>query len=221
MSEKKIVINRALASKVFQVVDKGLTNGKGDPKPGKMCVEAAVCYALGLPHSDEPPCVGQSVRNMKIELNDQAWESNKSRAQGLREVAIAQLGSDTLNQDKFCDKVNTLLGERLFKMAYEADKPVGGTKKILDFALKNRKADPSHERWQWNDPINAICRRGNLNNLAEFINNFEGCEFESLVECSINGVDREEILKLCANTIRDVLIDMKSPGAKFLFLCEK
>jgi hypothetical protein len=47
-----------------------------------MCVEAAVCYALGLPHSDNPPCVGYAVRQYKIRLNDSNWSSNEARAKG-------------------------------------------------------------------------------------------------------------------------------------------
>ena len=58
-----------------------------------MCVEAAVCYAYDLPHSDKPPCVGNAVREFKIRLNDCNWSSSKARARGMRRIAIAQLGS--------------------------------------------------------------------------------------------------------------------------------
>jgi hypothetical protein len=58
-----------------------------------MCVEAAICYALGLPHGDDPGCVEPAVRAFKIRLNDQPWSSTASRAKGLRALAVAQLGS--------------------------------------------------------------------------------------------------------------------------------
>ena len=59
-----------------------------------MCVEAAVCYALGLPHGDDPGCVSPALRRLKIRLNDAArWSSPMARAAGLRRLAIAQLGS--------------------------------------------------------------------------------------------------------------------------------
>lgn len=45
-------ITRKIAVRVLEVVDAGLVSGVGSPEPGKMCVEAAVCYALGLPHGD-------------------------------------------------------------------------------------------------------------------------------------------------------------------------
>ena len=52
-----IEINEALARKVLDVVDAGLVKGMGVPEPGKMCVEAAVNYAMGAPHGDQPTCV--------------------------------------------------------------------------------------------------------------------------------------------------------------------
>jgi len=81
------------ARRVLEVVDAGLSNGLGEPTPGKMCVEAAVCYALGQPHGDEPSCVHPVVRRLKIALNDKNWSNNVERAKGMRELAIAQLGT--------------------------------------------------------------------------------------------------------------------------------
>ena len=63
-------VTRDVAAKVLDVVDHGLCSGKGEPIPGKMCVEAAVCFALGEPHGDSPSCVGTAVRAVKIKLND-------------------------------------------------------------------------------------------------------------------------------------------------------
>jgi len=88
-----VEINRALVEKILETVDAGLVAGVGDPEPGKMCVEAAVCYSLGLPHGDDPGCVAQSVRKLKIRLNDSRWSSPAARAAGLRRLAIAQLGT--------------------------------------------------------------------------------------------------------------------------------
>lgn len=47
-------ITREIIGKVIVAVDAGLVRGVGDPIPGRMCVEAAVCFALGLPHGDDP-----------------------------------------------------------------------------------------------------------------------------------------------------------------------
>jgi hypothetical protein len=86
-------ITREIAAKVLQTVDAGLVKGMGKPIPGQMCVEAAVCYAMGLPHSDEPTCVSPALRKLKIRLNDSRWSSNEVRSKGMRRLALIQLGS--------------------------------------------------------------------------------------------------------------------------------
>ena len=95
-----IEITEAIATKVRDLVDQGLVEGLGNPKPGEMCVEAAVCFALGLPHGDDPGCVAPTLRHLKIRLNDSAWSSPMARAKGLRRLAVAQLGSKGVLDDK-------------------------------------------------------------------------------------------------------------------------
>lgn len=79
-------ITSDIARKVLEIVDAGLSKGVGVPKPGKMCVEAAVCFAIGLPHGDDPQCVAPTLRAFKIRLNDSQWSSNMARAKGLRRI---------------------------------------------------------------------------------------------------------------------------------------
>ncbi len=102
----QIEITKDIAANVLKVVDAGLSNGVGNPKPGEMCVEAAVCYALGLPHGDDPGCVAPALRSLKIRLNDSNWSSKAARAKGLRRLAVAQLGSkDHLDEKEFRKRV--------------------------------------------------------------------------------------------------------------------
>ena len=90
------------AQRVLDVVNCGLAYGLGNPKPGECCVEAAVCYALGQPHGDQPTCVHPTVRAHMLSLNDSSWSDDQARAKGLRRVAIAQLGTaDTLDGEQF------------------------------------------------------------------------------------------------------------------------
>ena len=104
-----IEITESVARKVLEVVDAGLINGVGKPIPGQMCVEAAVCYALDLPHGDDPACVSRALRSLKIRLNDSRWSSNDARAKGLRRLAVAQLGSrDFLDDVEFVKRVAVL-----------------------------------------------------------------------------------------------------------------
>ena len=74
------------------ILARGLCAGIGT-RDGQMCVEAAICAALDLPHGDQPWCVAAAVRQFKIGLNDAKWSSPQARAQGLRNLGIAQIGS--------------------------------------------------------------------------------------------------------------------------------
>ena len=80
-------------TKFDEALGRGLCVGAGSQN-GQMCIEAAICYALNLPHGDNPECVDHAVRAFKIRLNDsQRWTSPASRAKHLRALGIAQIGS--------------------------------------------------------------------------------------------------------------------------------
>src|SRR5215469_861985 len=118
---RMMTITREIAEKVRDTVAAGLSNGVGNPMPGQMCVEAAVCYALGLPHGDDPGCVTQSLRRLKIRLNDARWSSNQARASGLRRLAIAQLASaGVLDKRAFVQRLAELTIRRMVPIALRA-----------------------------------------------------------------------------------------------------
>lgn len=124
--EKDTPITRDLAFRVLNIVDQGLTSGVGQPKPGKMCVEAAVAYALGEDHNDQPTCVDEDLREFKINLNDAyGWNNTKSRARGLRAIAIAQLGSaGRLNWQQFTEDCATIMVARHREQAEQVNKKI-------------------------------------------------------------------------------------------------
>jgi len=99
------MINQELVNSIHSLLDKGVTSGLSKkPKPGNMCVEQVISYALGDKINDEPSCVGYEVRIFVTRLNDRSWSSNSARAEGMRELAIAQLGSNSLDQKEFLDR---------------------------------------------------------------------------------------------------------------------
>ena len=88
-------------AKFDSILARGLCRGMGT-RGKQVCIEAAICQTLGLPHGDDPGCVAHSVRHFKICLNDAHWSSPKARAKGLRDLGIAQLGSkDTIDDAMF------------------------------------------------------------------------------------------------------------------------
>lgn len=139
------------AVKVLAVVDAGLVIGLGTPVLGNMCVEAAVCFALGLPYGDHPACVGAAVCKFKISLNDACWSSNTVRTKGLRKLAIAQLGSDTIDQNKFSQILIKLTIQRLLPFLYRdlAATPKIATHKVELLAAADRCEQDGTKESAW------------------------------------------------------------------------
>lgn len=115
-------ITREHAEKVLEIVDCGLIGGAGTkPVAGMVCVEQVVSMALGLPFTDHPDtCVHPAVSSFKRALNDKAWSSNKARAKGLRRIAVAQLGSNTIDGKKFHQALQRLTIQRIVPIALRA-----------------------------------------------------------------------------------------------------
>lgn len=101
-----VEITKELVEKIDKILSFGLSCGLGIPIPGEMCVEAAICYSLGLNHGDDPKCVNKFLRAIKIDLNDAIWSSKEARAKGLRNLAILQLGTkENFDEKLFLEKL--------------------------------------------------------------------------------------------------------------------
>jgi len=101
-----------------------------------MCVEALICFKLGLPHGDNPPCVGGEVRLAKISLNDCNWSSPKARAEGMRKLAIAQLGSDKIDQKVFKDTLKLISAKRILPCLIQKHYEISKDPKLVEWKLK-------------------------------------------------------------------------------------
>jgi hypothetical protein len=196
-SRQYLKVTRTLAKRVLKVVDAGLSVGVGDPVPGRMCVEAAVNYAMGLPHGDEPPCVAEPVRTLKINLNDhEGWADDQSRAKGLRALAIAQLGSNTLSDVEFIHRLLPL-ARHLAKMQNQPMGPLGLAR--------------------FKDQIAGVDRENNRGDDGENL----GGEIDLAIDYFMYLVpSNEKGLKYVANAVTKILVKMGSPGAEFLDLVE-
>ena len=198
MNTTTIIPTKKHARKIVELLSHGLVCGLGEPEPGKFCVEAAVCFALELPHGDNPKCVGSAVRSFKIALNDCAWPSNMDRANGMKALAIAQLGSNTLNQMKF--------GKLMF---------LRGTQRILSFVWRKEAEHLSKERKAemlgWCDRMEACETFEEARKLTKDASAYASPSAYA---------SRHELLKLTAQVGLDVLKEMKSPGCKWLSLAK-
>lgn len=128
-------LDKAVIRKILRVIKAGLVGDTvGSPEPGQMCVESAVCYALGLEHSDQThqhECVGKAVNDVGIALNDMDWSSDEARAEGMKRFAVAQMGSNIIDQEAFTEKVAGLGYGRLACEFMESPYPLDIDKQML------------------------------------------------------------------------------------------
>jgi hypothetical protein len=192
-------MTRDIAIKVRDIVDVGLVAGVGRAEPGHLCVEAAVCLALGLPHGDEPPCVAPSLRRLKIALNDKAWSSPQARAQGLRRLAIAQLGSaGVLDETAFRARVTEMTIRRVVPLALRVA----------------AKVNPRHA-----DRLEAAavrCEQDGTREAAQTADAAAAAAADDAADAAART--RDHVLAQFAEWVVEILIDLQAPGCQWLDL---
>jgi hypothetical protein len=194
---------KQVAEKVVEVVSKGLVCGMGEPKPGQMCVEAAVCYAMGLPHSDNPPCVDSYVRDVKININDQEWSSKKARAEGLKKLAIAQLGSKGKVKGFY-----KLLNKKLWAQ-FKVD--------LANEYSKSAAAEAKHYNAWSSGAYYKMCTFAELHK-EESVGLAEVLDY--LAQDLPKGKKKDIVLNKICEVVLLTLGELKSPGYSYLYLVE-
>jgi hypothetical protein len=213
------IITAENVKKLLETVDAGLVKGLGKPVPGQMCVEAAVCYALGLPHSDDPGCVSQSVRELKIALNDSVvWSDNQSRARGLRRLAVAQLGTKgTLDEVEFARRVIMLLINKTladFLDSQGQTEHANDCRQASDLASA-RKAARAAVAWD----ANAVYAARAAYAVAWAANAAVAVAWAA--KAAVAQMGQEQLAFDFAEGVVQILIDMKAPGTQWLGLTEE
>lgn len=136
-----------------------------------------------------PGCVSQPLRQLKFRLNDSNWSSPKARAEGLKRLALAQLGSAGALDDKaFVRRVVDLTIRRVVPIGLRA-----AAKNNPKFATELEKAAIRCET--------EGTRQSCLNAAA-----------------AAAAKKRDEILSEYAEWVVQILIDMKAPGCQWLYL---
>ena len=216
-------INLEVARKLLSVVDAGLVHGMGKPEPGKMCVEAAVCFALGLPHGDDPKCVAPSLRRLKIRLNDSRWSSDQARAKGLRRLALIQLGSaGVLDEREFAKRCARLAIQTCIPAAFRAAAGVlksPAKEQLLKYADLCER-EPTRE--------NAIAAKNEAKTAAaDAAAAYAAAAAAYAYDAAYADADadayaaRDKSLAAFAEGVVQILVDMKVPGVQWLHLTEE
>jgi len=237
-------ITHEIAAKVLETVDAGLMAGLGRPTPGEMCVEAAVCYALGLPHGDDPDCVSPALQVLMITLNDMGWSSPEARAQGLRRLALAQLGSmGRLDNREFARRVAEMAVSYMVPIALRAAAAVQPYPESLCDAADRCEEKGTDAVAAANAAIMAVASRadpagGVVANAAAAAANAAAAAYAATYNSAVAAVtyaayaagaaasayaaaddaSRDAILADFAECVVEILIEMDAPGAQWLDL---
>ena len=185
-----------LVPRIDAILARGLSAGLGQ-KGKQVCIEAAICEALNLPHGDDPQCVAIAVRAFKIRLNDSNWSSPEARAAGLRNLGIAQLGSlGVVNDVEFARRMAhatiQVLIPALFRQIFTLDTPQH--QKCREAA--DRCADAAADAARW--AAAAAARWAAADAAADA------------------GNDSDHYLRISAGLALTVLREMKSPGCEWV-----
>ena len=199
-------ITKEIASKVLETVDAGLVKGLGQPIPGRMCVEAAVCFALGLPHSDEPSCVSPAIRALKIRLNDSEWSSDEARAKGMRRLALVQLGSaGVIDDNDFARRIAEMTVRKIVPIALRAAASIHPEQKhkdALELSAVNCETIKDSAYSAADSAYSADSAARSADSAAR----------------SAYSAARDQVLGAFAEEVVQVLVEMRAPGCQWLEL---
>ena len=84
-----------------ELLSRGLPSGMGDTEHA--CIMACLNLACGgkLTDAAESPCVLPAAARFAIRLNDASWSSELARAEGLRDLGLALLGTKDIDGKVF------------------------------------------------------------------------------------------------------------------------
>lgn len=226
-------VSEALARRVLQLVDFGLSDGIGEGKPGEMCVEVAVSYAMGMNKLTDHPsnCVLRSASDTKIKLNDMyGWPDEMERAKGLRRIAVAQLGSNNIKPKEFKGRLILHLIQQVLlpykaKEYIEKDDKSGSMDNLLasfESASSYKEMAKAYSTFTKNEAYHEHhCGRY----YDSVIESFFSDGIDELMDTTENilpsyGKERHKGLLRIAKAIELALIDCRSQGVEWLYLTE-
>ena len=197
-----LIPTESVIRKIIELVGHGLPAGLGEQEPGKMCVEACVNAAFGLPHNDDPPCVHRAVRAAKIVLNDSHWSDNQARGKGMLKLAVAQVGSENIDGLKFAQILFEALPGLRKRHPVRDDAEAGRYAKLfmdyiesaayeLEFAVK----DEHHEAGAVNFSAWVVRIISNTcNDTDACLRDFANIMLDALRECDAPGIKWLELI---------------------------
>lgn len=203
-------------AKFNAILSRGLCTGMGS-RDGQMCIEAAICTVLDMPHGDAPVCVTPAVRRYKIRLNDsRRWLSPESRADGLRALGLAQIGSagvvdGTEFSRRLSEQTIRVLIPDLFRRFTDRPEMLAAADRCEKEGTRQAAADAAYAA--------AYAASYAAFNAAYTFNASDASDAASAADnadAAFPGVSPEYYLRLSAGLALDVLRELKSPGVALL-----
>jgi len=236
-----MTITKEQVKKLDSIISKGLCSGLQDN--GFVCIAAAIALAVDGVLTDESSCVSLAVRNFSINLNDKDWKSPESRAQGLKNLGIAQLGSKGIVNDiVFIEKLSTKIIQILIVDLFRKLNPNQFTdlvelcekvptyincRKLANVANAYATANADAATYAADtdaaaNVVNAYAAAYAAANAADAANadatNADAAAYAA--NAAANATDAanssDKYLKLVADLAVEVLKEMNSPGCAFL-----
>ncbi len=198
--------------KYDRVLSRGLCRGLGNPS-GPMCIEAAICYTLGLQHGDDPKCVAVTVRSFKITLNDAYWSTPQARAKGLRNLGLAQLGSLGVVDDEVFTQLLLLRVIQKLVPEYLRENPL---KDIVPEQFEQVQTLLDAEKYFRLTPFRnclvmlyRLCEHARYSRAKAYI-------YDIVYITDFIPNNRDKYLIMLADICLDVLKELQSPGCSLL-----
>ena len=183
--------------------------------------------ALDLPHGDDPQCVSEPLRRLKIRLNDSSWSSNQARARGLRRLGVAQIGSKgVLDEKEFVRRVVRLSIQKCVPEALRAAATLakGSRKSDLLTAADLCEKDPTRENAQKARTAaaaaDADAAAAAYAAAAAAAADAAAAAADAAAAAAARSAARDKSLSAFAEEVVQILIDMKAPGCQWLALTE-
>ncbi len=212
---------KTVIPKFDEALSRGLSRGLGK-RDGQMCIEAAICYALDLPHGDQPNCVTEDIIPFKTTLNDSIyWKSPESRAKHLRNLGIAQLGSKGVIPygeftKKIVDKTIRILIPKLFREIYPNElvelvdncEKLGGSASINKLSAASASYAAYAAAYAYASASAAAA--------SAYDSAYAYASASAAAAYAASAYDSEKYLILSAELALESLKELKSPGCEWL-----
>ncbi len=202
-----------ICSGILAKIDIGLIAGSGKSGFGQMCIEDTIDKITNK--SD----IGEVVKKFITKINDANWLNEYSRAAGMRKIAIAQLGSVCINQDKFTKYIIVQTIKRILPLMTKDNMLINTYFKINNIEDVVNINFPENTHWLFSSLYNTIIHAIKTNSITSISNAIKIADYISTtIPKYITKSD--QILLISTQIALEALIMLDSPGCKYLYLCE-